>query len=78
MKFYQTKAWLNTKHHRGYSNWNAFFMNILWIIILSISFMIIYSNISKNEKGAKTESLFILMVNIQKDYFIFRRIIRIG
>lgn len=46
-KFYQTKSWLLLKQHRSYHNWNAFFMNILWIVVLSISFMIIYSNLIK-------------------------------
>jgi len=46
-RYYRAKSWLNSKHHRSYRNWNAFFMNILWVVILSISFMIIYSNLSK-------------------------------
>lgn len=46
-RYYKTKSWLNSRHHRSYRNWNAFFMNILWIVVLSISFMIIYSNLEK-------------------------------
>lgn len=46
-RYYKTKSWLNSRHHRSYRNWNAFFMNLLWIVVLSISFMIIYSNLEK-------------------------------
>jgi uncharacterized protein YkwD len=46
-RYYKTKSWLNSRHHRSYRNLNAFFMNILWIVVLSISFMIIYSNLEK-------------------------------
>jgi uncharacterized protein YkwD len=46
-KYYKIKYWLKSREYRRYTNWNAFFMNILWIVILSILFMIIYSNLPK-------------------------------
>ena len=46
-KYYRVKKWLNRRNHRRYYNWNTFFMNFIWIVILSISFLIIYPNIEK-------------------------------
>ena len=38
-KIYKIKFWLNRRYHRKYYNWNAFFMNVLWVVLLSISFL---------------------------------------
>ena len=46
-RYYKVKYWLNSRRHRRYSNWNVFFMNIIWIIVLTFTFLIIYSNLSK-------------------------------
>ena len=36
--YHKIRYWLNRRHHRAYSNWNAFMMNTLWIFILCIKF----------------------------------------
>ncbi len=46
-KYNQVKNWLKKRNHRKYHNWNTFFKNLFWVIILSVSFLIIYSNIEK-------------------------------
>ncbi len=46
-RYNQVKNWLNRRNYRRYRNWNAFFMNFIGVVILSISFLIIYSNIEK-------------------------------
>lgn len=46
-KYYRIKNWLRSRRHRSYRNWNAFFMNLLWVVILSVVFMILYSNVQK-------------------------------
>jgi len=46
-RIYRIKFWLSRREHRKYTKWNRFFMNIIWLIILSLSFSILYSNIEK-------------------------------
>lgn len=47
LKYYRIKKWLNRRNNRRYHNWNAFSMNLIWIVILSISFLTIYPNVEK-------------------------------
>ena len=46
-KAIKIKYWLNNRNHRKYRNWNAFFMNCIWLFLLSVILIIIYSNIQK-------------------------------
>lgn len=46
-KYNRVKNWLNRRNQYRYHNWSAFFMNFIWVAILSISFLMIYSNIEK-------------------------------
>lgn len=45
--YYQIKHWSKNRPHRAYNNWHAFFINIIWIVALSIIFLIVYSNLTK-------------------------------
>ena len=49
-KYYKFKFCLRNSPHRAYNNWHAFFLNVVWIVALSIIFLIIYSNINKLNK----------------------------
>ena len=46
-KYHQIKHWSKNRPHRAYNNWHAFFINVVWIVALSIIFLIVYSNLSK-------------------------------
>jgi len=46
-KYYRLKSWLKIRPHRAYNNWHAFFLNVIWVVALSITFLIIYSNLTK-------------------------------
>lgn len=48
--YHKFKFWLRHKPHRTYNNWHAFSFNVIWIVALSIIFLIIYSNINKLNK----------------------------
>jgi uncharacterized protein YkwD len=45
--YHKIKFWLRNRPHRAYNNWHAIFINIVWIVSLSIIFLIIYSNLAK-------------------------------
>lgn len=45
--YYKIKYYLNKRHHSRYTNWNAFFMNCFWLVLLTIFLIIIYTNIKE-------------------------------
>jgi len=46
-KTYKIKKFLTGRSHRRYHRWDRFFINILWLVLLLIIFLIIYSNLEK-------------------------------